>query len=238
MTLSFQNSKPGSIDLPLRGPSQEPLPGCAVASFLTVLRHLPFHSELGYAALQNRRSSDGGRLGRPGPQPWLRLLRKQGLAPGPPAPCSPVMSRKCLPWAPASSTPARRRDERWETELLPTLLRWLPRGLARGRAAQTHPGRGQTPAGGPVSPLPPLQGASPNADSRAPLLDRHPGMRMFSKHARRLRVRALGRQGWEFRAGLSLESKCWSDSRVTLRPPPSLKIKTKRLRSSGGWEDF
>ena len=33
-------------------------------------------------------------------------------------------------------------------------------------------------------------------------------MRVFSEHARRLRTTALGRQGWEFQAGLciSLES--------------------------------
>lgn len=91
--------------------------------------------------------------GPPGPPALAPPSLEAGPRAGTPAPCSPLMSLKCLPWAPASSTPARRRDERWETELLPTLLRWLPRGLARGRAAQTHPGRGQAPAGGPVSPL-------------------------------------------------------------------------------------
>ena len=93
------------------------------------------------------------------------------------------------------------------TELVPTRLRRLPGELARGRAAQTHPGTARHPRKGPcLSPL--LQGASPNVDSRAHLLDRNPGKRVFSKHARKLRTTALGRQGWEFRAGLciSLES--------------------------------
>ena len=35
---------------------------------------------------------------------------------------------------------------------MPTRLRRLPGELARGRAAQTHPGHGQAPKEGPLSP--------------------------------------------------------------------------------------
>lgn len=203
-------------------PPRNPCTAAWQQVFLTVLRHLPFCSELGYPLLSRTGVSDGGgwatRAPSPGSAFWKQAARRDTSSMPPP------MSLGRLPWAPASSTPARRRTSGGRQSSKPTLLRWLPRGLARGRAAQTHPGRGQAPAGGPVSPLR-FRGL-PKRRFRAHLLGRNPGMRMFSKHARRLRVRALDARDGNSGAGLSLGVQVLVRHTLPHTPPPP-KNKTK-----------
>ena len=154
MTLSFQNSKPGCTDLPLRGHSQEPRHGCAVGTHFsdcpqTLAVHLracvrccplsPTPSAGPEPAGLGRREA-----GRPPPlSPGSAFSGSRARPADLPAPFSRLKSPKCLAWAPASPAPARRRD-RARAHAAP------PAGPRGKDAPRARPG---TRGGAPVSPL-------------------------------------------------------------------------------------
>lgn len=123
-----------------------------------------------------------------------------------------------------------------ESRASPTLLRWLPRGLARAARHRRTPGAARHPREG-LRLLPSASGGFPQTQiPRHTLLGRNPGMRMFSKHARRLRVSSrtpgMGIPGWfVFRVQVLVRHTL----PTPLSPPKNKNQKAKKLR----WmEDF
>lgn len=155
MTLSFQNSKPGSTDLPLRGHAQEPRHGCAVGTHFSDcpqtlavrLRACVRCSPLSPTPSAGREPAVLGRreAGPPPPlSPGSAFSGSRARRSDPPAPFSPLMSLKCLAWVPASPAPARRRDRARANPAPPAPRR---AGGPRGKdAPRARPGpRGRAP---------------------------------------------------------------------------------------------
>lgn len=87
------------------------------------------------------------------------------------APFVPLMSLKCLAWAPASPTPTRKREWEGRGQSSPARLCWALGGLAWGLPG-TDPGTSPRPLH--LSFPSTSGGASRNADSWAELLDWKP----------------------------------------------------------------
>lgn len=138
-------------------------------------RHLPSGSKLVYVSLLSPRlpskglnhCSDRGSVGHThshtGPGSASSRSRAWALGPAQ-APLTPLMSLKCLAWAPASPTPMPKVG--WErTEQGSCQLSSAGPWEGGHHVAQTRPGTRLRP---PASPSPPPQGPSQNQSIRTP----------------------------------------------------------------------
>lgn len=163
-------------------------------------RHLPSGSKPVCMSLLSPRlpskglthCSDRGHVGHPRPhaRPGSASPRSGAWALGPAqAPLTPLMSLKCLAWAPASPTPMPKVG--WErAEQGSCQLSSAGPWEGRHHVAQTHPGaQPGTRSRPPASPSPPPQGPSQNQSIRTPAgweSQVGPGTRIFKQLPRRL----------------------------------------------------